>query len=135
MAPQPQKPNFTLLNPTKGKSLAICMEIADTEMERMRGLMFRKKIVPILFVFGYEGIFPIHSYFVVDIFDAIYVAKDGTVNEIYRRIPPSTALVKPKKNSTYLLELPCDMTDRLKIEEGDKLKWKNIDSGKKKRKS
>jgi uncharacterized membrane protein (UPF0127 family) len=88
--------------------------------------MFRDEIVPILFVFGFEGIFSIHSYFVKEEFDAVYLAPDGHVNEIFRRIPPNTALVRPKKNSAMLLELPMKMTDSLCIEEGDVLRWKRM---------
>ena len=95
----------------------------------MRGLMFRDEIVPILFVFGAPGIFPIHSYFVRKEFDAVYLAADGTVTEIFRKIPPNTALVKPKRISNFLLELPVEMTDMLCIEAGDVLRWKKTGDG------
>jgi len=111
-------------NVAKKKSVKAEMEIADTDFARMRGLMFRDEIVPILFVFGFDGIFSIHSYFVKNEFDAVYIAGDGRVNEIYRRIPPGTALVRPKKKSSFLLELPVKMADALCIEEGDVLRWK-----------
>ncbi|MFA6328067.1 MAG: DUF192 domain-containing protein [Candidatus Micrarchaeia archaeon] len=113
-------------NETRKKRVKAGLEIAGTNFARMRGLMFRDEIVPILFVFGYEGIFPIHSYFVKKEFDAVYLASGGSVNEIYRRIRPNTALVTPKKDSAFLLELPVKMTDRLCIEEGDVLKWKRV---------
>ena len=114
----------TITNVAKKKSARAVLEIADTEFSRMRGLMFRDEIVPILFVFGYNGIFPIHSYFVKNEFDAVYLAADGTVNELFRRVPPNTALVTPKKKSSFLLELPVGMTRKLCIEEGDVLRWK-----------
>lgn len=120
------EPTFELRNVTKGKSAKIAMEVADDHFSRMRGLMFRDRIIPILFIFGGEGIFPIHSHFVRAPFDAVYVGKDGAVNELYRKIPPNTDLVTPKRNSTYLVELPIEITDRLRIEEGDKLEWKPI---------
>jgi uncharacterized membrane protein (UPF0127 family) len=120
------EPNFELRNITKKKSAKIHMEVADNEWSRMRGLMFRDKIVPILFEFGYDGLFPIHSYFVKDVFDAVYVTKDHRVAEVFRKIPPSTPLVTPKKNASYLVELPVEVTDRLGIAEGDSLEWKRI---------
>ena len=121
-----KKPNYLVANPPKGKSVKILLEIADNELSRMRGLMFREKIVPILFVFGFEGKFPIHSHFVVAEFDAVYLSSGGAVNEIFRKIPPNTTLVSPKKASSYLLELPVEMTDRLQIKVGDRLEWKKI---------
>ena len=120
------RPNYSISNLSRKKSAKISLEIADDDFSRMRGLMFREKIIPILFIFGREGRFPIHSHFVVAEFDAIYLAPDGTVKEVFRKIPPNTNLVSPKKNSSYLLELPVEMTDRLKIEIGDRLEWKEI---------
>ncbi|MFA5930215.1 MAG: DUF192 domain-containing protein [Candidatus Micrarchaeia archaeon] len=118
-----------LTNSTKKKSIRAELETADTDFKRVRGLMFRKEIVPILFKFGFVGIFPIHSYFVNGEFDAVYLAAGGKVNEVFRRIPPNTALVSPKKKSSFLLELPVDMADKLRIEEGDVLRWKKVGDG------
>ena len=118
---------YEIANVTKKKRVKAGLEIADTDFKRVRGLMFRNEIVPILFVFGYDGIFSIHSYFVKKEFDAVYLAKDGRVNEVYRRIPPNIALVLPKKKSSFLLELPVKMTDALCIEEGDVLRWKRLE--------
>ena len=91
--------------------------------------MFRDEIVPILFIFGFDGIFSIHSYFVKKEFDAVYLAADGTVTEMFRKIPPNTPLVTPKKAASFLLELPVGMTDRLCIREGDFLRWKKAGDG------
>ena len=115
-----------IANAARKRRVKAELEIADTEFKRMRGLMFRDEIVPILFKFGFAGIFPIHSYFVKKEFDAVYLAAGGKVTELYRRIPPNTALVSPKKKSSFLLELPVDMTDALCIEEGDVLRWKKV---------
>jgi len=119
-------PNYSLSNISKKKSEKISLEIADNEFSRMRGLMFRKKIIPILFIFGYEGKFPIHSHFVKAEFDAIYVSQGGTVVEVFRRIPPEQDRISPQKDSSFLLELPPELTDRLKIEVGDKVEWKKL---------
>ena len=118
------QPQYEISNISKKRSERASLEIASDEFSRMRGLMFREKIVPILFEFGYVGLFPIHSYFVKDAFDAVYIDSEGRVVEVYRKIPPNTALVSPKKSASYLLELPCGMTDRLGIEEGDRLRWR-----------
>ena len=62
-----------ITNATKKKSIKAKLETADTNFKKVRGLMFRDEIVPILFVFGYNGIFSIHSYFVKKEFDAVYL--------------------------------------------------------------
>jgi len=118
---------YEIANAARKKRVSAELEIADTDFSRMRGLMFRDEIVPILFVFGFDGIFPIHSYFVKGEFDAVYLSQGGRVNEIYRCIAPNTALVSPKKKSSFLLELPPKMAKQLCIEEGDILRWKPID--------
>jgi len=121
-----QQPNYTITNASKGKSVKTYMEIADNDFARMRGLMFRDKIIPILFVFGSDGTYPIHSNFVKAPFDAVYLSENGTVVEIFRKIPPATQLVSPKKPARYLLELPTDTFDSLSIQVGDELVWKKI---------
>ncbi len=121
-----EQPNTLLSNLSKKKSAKISMEVADNDFSRMRGLMFRKKVIPILFIFDSEGIYPIHSQFVPAEFDAIYLSFDGTVVEAIRRIPPNQTIIRPAKRALYLLELPPEITDRLQIEAGDRLEWKNI---------
>jgi uncharacterized membrane protein (UPF0127 family) len=112
-----------LSNATKKKFVSADIELALDEFSRMRGLMFREKLIPMLFIFDSEGIFPIHSYFVKGKFDAIYLSSSRVVTEIFRSIPPSTPLVTPKKKAKYLLELPPEMTRKLAIEEGNKMDW------------
>ncbi len=118
--------NYSVSNLSKKTSEGISLEIADNDFSRMRGLMFREKIVPILFVFGYDGLFPIHSHFVKAPFDAVYISPEGTVVEVFLAVPPGTNLVSPKKSASYLLELPPSITSKLKIGVGDRLEWKKI---------
>lgn len=115
-----------LTNLTRKKSAEIELEVADTDFARMRGLMFRKKVVPILFIFGYSGTFPIHSHFCPGEFDAVYVSQQGAVTEIFRKIPPGLDRIAPAKAASFLLELPPEITGKLKIKEGDKLQWRGI---------
>lgn len=110
-------------NLSRKKSISASVEIADNEVSRMRGLMFREKIVPILFIFDSEGIFPIHSYFVKGEFDAIYLSSNRTITEIFAKIPPNTPLVTPKKKARYLIELPPSASKKLRIAVGDKMDW------------
>jgi uncharacterized membrane protein (UPF0127 family) len=118
--------NTVLANVSKDKTANIYMETADTNLAMLRGLMFRDRIIPILFVFGSEGKHAIHSHFVKSEFDAIYLSSDGFAVEVIRKIPPNKDWVEPNATNFYLLELPPDITDKLAIEKGDKLTWKNI---------
>ena len=121
-----EQPNTLLSNLSKKKSAKIPMEVADNDFSRMRGLMFRKKVIPMLFIFDSENIYPIHSKFVPAKFDAIWLSPNGTAVDVIRRIPPNRAIIRPAQRALYLLELPPEITDRLQIEAGDNLEWKNI---------
>lgn len=119
-------PNYAITNEGKGESVKAYMEIANTEFSRMRGLMFRDRIIPILFEFNSTGTYPIHSNFVKAEFDAVYLSEGGEVVEIFRKIPPSTQFISPQKPARYLLELPVETFDALSIEVGDKISWKKL---------
>lgn len=110
---------YIVSNLSKKVRVKTKIEVAKTKLEQTRGLMFRNKIVPMLFVFPKEGNYPIHSFFVPDKFDAVYLSKSLQVQEIFRAIPPNTWLVVPSKKSKFLLELPCELSLRLKIEVAD----------------
>jgi len=117
---------YEIANAARKKRVSAELEIADTDFSRMRGLMFRDRIIPILFTFGGPGLFPIHSHFVKYEFDAVYLSPEGRVVEVFRKVPPNTNLVSPTKVAGYLLELPVDVFDELKIGEGDSLAWKEL---------
>jgi len=55
--------------------------------EKVRGLMFRREVIPILFDFFREGIHPIHSFFVPSSFYAIYISSSGEVVDKFRVVP------------------------------------------------
>lgn len=118
------RPNYEISNATKKKSANTYMEIAADSLSRTRGLMFRGRIIPILFIFDSPGNYPIHSHFVKSEFDAVYLSQEGRVAEIFRKVPPNTNIVSPKKEAAYLLELPPEIFDKLQIEGGDLLVWK-----------
>ncbi len=77
---------------------------AKTSFQRFRGLMFRKKIISILFDFHKEGIFPIHSFFVFSKFVAIYISSEGEILEIYP-VNPFQTYVSNVTPARYLLEI------------------------------
>ncbi len=81
-------------------------EIADTPSARSRGLMFRSKPKRILFRFGKPGRYSIHSFFVFFRFDAVYLDSEMRVLEKYLGVRPFVPLLVPKKQASYLLELP-----------------------------
>ena len=110
-----------ILNLSTSKSIEINLEICNTPSSRTRGLMFRKKCIPLLFTFDKEGIYPIHSFFVSFLFDAIYLDENFIITDIFRQIKPFTKYVANTKPAKYLLELPCDFPLQMKIDERIKI--------------
>ncbi len=92
---------------------------ATTSFQRFRGLMFRGKIIPILFDFKKNGIFPIHSFFVFSKFVAFYISSEGEILEVYPVNPfqPYVSNVGPAR---YLLEI--DHMRAAWFRKGDKVK-------------
>ncbi|MBM3229403.1 DUF192 domain-containing protein [Candidatus Parvarchaeota archaeon] len=110
-----------IVNLDNGKVVCAGFEIADNPALRMRGLMFREKVVPILFKFGASGIWPIHSFFVGFEFDAIYLDEKMRVTEIFEKVLPFTALVSPTKPAVFLLELSAGAARKQGVKKGTRL--------------
>ncbi len=88
---------------TQNQKKVECLK-ALSPFEKMRGLMFRRKIVPILFDFSKDGIHAIHSFFVAAPFYAVYISSSGEVVDKFRVVPSEAH----RQNSTparYLLEI------------------------------
>ncbi len=96
--------------------------VASSALPRFRGLMLRKKPLPILFLFPYEAIWPIHSLLVLFPFDAVYLDSHRRVCEILPSLLPWNPLIAPRSKSKYLLELPAGHSSILR--KGDLLEWR-----------
>lgn len=79
--------------------------VLDTFFSKFRGLMLRREVVPLLFVFKKEGIYPIHSLFVFQPFEAVYLDSNGKVVDVYN-VKPFTLWVENTTPARYLLEVP-----------------------------
>ena len=119
----------TILNVSRKKSVHARMEIADSEFSKTRGLMFRKNVIPILFIFNSPGIYPIHSFFVPGVFDAVYLSEKGKTTDVFRNITPGKPFICPTKKASYLLELPSALALKLGIKQGDVVLWEWEDKG------
>lgn len=95
-----------ITNLSNGKSLSFPLQNAATMESRLRGLMFRKACVPLLFTFGFESTWAIHSFFVAFPFDAIYLSEDMEVSGVFHSVKPFTPHLAPPLPSKFLLELP-----------------------------
>ncbi|MCC7569933.1 DUF192 domain-containing protein [Candidatus Micrarchaeota archaeon] len=96
-------------------------EVADNMFSRARGLMFRKKIIHIFFIFENEGKTPIHSFFVFKEFEAVYLNSKSKVVDIFS-VKPFTFWVENTAPAKYLIEAPIGWCKKNKIKKGSFIK-------------
>ena len=104
-------------------------EVADTLMQRTRGLMFRKALSEgegMLFVFGkedYHGFWMMNMSFPIDI---IWISKEKKVVDILKNAQPcklSCLTHKPKEKALYVLEVNANFTEKHSIKIGSTLEF------------
>lgn len=111
------------------------LEIARSDQQRARGLMFRESLAPshgMLFIFAESDR---HGFWMKNTFiplDMIWIEEDGTIAEIQRNIPPCRSdpcpTYAPEEAGLYVLELAADEAERLGLKAGDRLELRNIES-------
>ena len=98
------------------------MEIAKSEEELKKGLMYRKSLEELsgmLFIFDEEGEkkFWMKNTFIP--LDILFIDKNGTIKKIeMNTIPLSEKLISGGKDTMYVLELNAGITEKFKIEPG-----------------
>ena len=116
---------ISISKPDGSKIDDISVEIARTDAERNRGLMYRRELrdkAGMIFVMPDEVIQSFwmkNTYIPLDMF---FISKDGTVNTILKNVPPLS--LSPRKSrvpAKFVLELVGGSADRLGIVEGSKL--------------
>jgi uncharacterized membrane protein (UPF0127 family) len=123
---QVQADKFIKIYLPSGQS--ITAEIAVTEAERARGLMFREKLLPdqgMLFVFEKEGT---HAFWMKNTLiplDMLWLDRDRRVVHIERNVPPCKAdpcpSYGPVRPGLYVLELAAGAADRFGLKPADRL--------------
>ncbi len=91
------------------KSIRVDVEVADNDIERARGLMYRKNVPAgrgMLFVFGreqYLNFWMKNTYVPLSI---AYIGKEGVIQEIYDMKPLDTSVTYPSRYpARYALEV------------------------------
>lgn len=109
-------------NTTKKTLLAKNAGLCKTIFSKSIGLMFSKKISPLVFVFNEEKIIPLHMFFVFYPIDVLFLNKKKVVVEIKKNFKPFS-FYTPKKRSMYIIELPQGTINKTKTEIGDKISF------------
>ena len=72
---------------------------------KLFGLMFRKQITPLVFVFNKEKIISLHSFFVKFPIDVVFLNELFEVVELKQNLKPYQ-FYTPKNKALFVLELP-----------------------------
>jgi uncharacterized membrane protein (UPF0127 family) len=103
-------------------SAQVLAEIARTESERERGLMFRKSLGDgkgMLFIFDKDDRLAFWMKNTLIPLSLAYIASDGTIRQIVDLEPESLAPVQSERSVRYALEMPKGWFDRAGVGVGD----------------
>ncbi len=112
----------------------IDVELAVSDEERARGLMFRSALPPdrgMLFIFPAEGLWPFWMKNTYIPLDVIWLNSGREIVETYARALPAPKLVEPPsfggtQKARYAVEVPADFIRLHRIRVGDKVRFKWI---------
>ena len=124
-----------LTNSKQGLLSSVCVngncfqvELARTETERDRGLMYRTELDKnkgMLFIFDNEGIYPFWMKNTVIPLDMLWIDGNGKVVFIAQNVQPCKTLICPSVFPTgsakYVLELSAGMCQQFGLKVGDKI--------------
>jgi len=111
-------------------------EVARTQREQARGLMYRQSLAKdrcMFFLYEEDGYHSIWMKNCLINLDVVWLKADGTVTEIAPSVPPVSPMwtgpdeqiptYGGKVTSRYFIEFPSGTTRRLGLEVGEKIGW------------
>jgi len=104
------------------------VELARTNAERSRGLMFKKELPKdygMFFIFKKDTVHPFWMKNTYVSLDILFIDKDKKIVSIERETKPlSEDFIYPNRPYRYTLEIPATYVDKFQIVVGDKIKLK-----------
>lgn len=112
-----------LIIENNNQKITIKLMQAVSFYERMYGLMFQDDVKPLLFIqklpWRFYGI--IHTFFMNETIDIIYISEDNKINETIT-LKPYRFYVPRRGNIKYIIELPENTLKKYDITLNSKLK-------------
>ena len=108
----------------KSNKIELKIELADTNLKKLRGLMFRKKFShALVFLLNKKTRVgaSIHSFLVFFPFDIIWLDEDKII-DLKEKVKPFTFNITPKKPSNVFIELPAGTIKKAGLKKGMKIK-------------
>ncbi|MBZ9788714.1 DUF192 domain-containing protein [Rhizobium sp. 3T7] len=113
-----------IIQTASGKRLNFIVEIADTNEQRQRGLMYRKEMAEdagMIFDFGVSRRVQMWMENTILPLDMLFVDSTGTVRSIKQNaVPYSRDIIDSMTEVKYVIELNAGVTAKLGIKPGDK---------------
>lgn len=107
-----------IVNHTKNAVIADSFEECATFWQQLRGMMFRKEVVPLVFRFSKEQTVNLHSHFCPDAMDLLFLDETWEVVEMHSEWQPKSTY-KSRAPAMFLLELPAGSIWKSSTEVGD----------------
>lgn len=117
----PVDPAPLIADTGKGRE-KFAVEIADDEIERARGLMFRENMAPdhgMLFIYPHEGDLAFWMRNTILPLDLVFIGKDGKVVGVEHGKPYSEESITPGVPSQFVLELNAGVAKKIGLDAGD----------------
>ncbi|HTY91823.1 MAG TPA: DUF192 domain-containing protein [Methanocella sp.] len=107
-----------------GRIVSADIEIADSFLSKLLGLMFRKSFAgALIFDMGrvtYDGI---HMLFVRFPIDVVFLDPDRRIVDLKENVRPWVGTAFPKSRFMYAIELPAGTIAKVDLKAGEKLEW------------
>jgi hypothetical protein len=110
------------------------LEVARTEPQRERGLMFRQSLPPhtgMIFVFDRDDSIAFWMKNTLIPLDMVFIASDGTVGRVFANVPvagniPDDRIPQERSRARYVIELPGGEAAADGIAQGVKLDLRGV---------
>jgi uncharacterized membrane protein (UPF0127 family) len=107
-----------------GRVVSANVELADSYVKKVVGLMFRRSFDgALVFDMGRETYDGIHMLFVRFPIDVVFLSPDKDIVDLKKNLRPWIGTAFPKSRFRYAIELPSGTIDRLALKTGTKLDW------------
>jgi uncharacterized membrane protein (UPF0127 family) len=112
------------LTTNDGRIVTGCVELADTFIKQVVGLMFRKSFEgALIFDMGRETYDGIHMLFVRFPIDVVFLGPDKKIVDVKAGLRPWTGTAFPNSRFQYAIELPAGTVEKYGLESGESLEW------------
>jgi uncharacterized membrane protein (UPF0127 family) len=122
-------PPRVVVEPRRGGRFAVTVEVARSDPERSRGLMFRSALAPdagMLFVFEETGD---HAFWMKNTLiplDMIFIGDDGRVSGVVARATPGSLEPRSGGPSRFVLEVNGGWAEAHGVAAGDAIRFEGV---------